>query len=154
SNFLEPLMHDTLRNFWPVAFTAEVAQIKMAQLGRHNLLGRFSRRLIRQMTVPAEDPLLKTPGPMRAILQHFHIVVGFQHQHIGPAHTLQHKLRRMTEIGQNADVSGAGPQQESDRILCVVWHTECFHHDVAYFETGPGPKETVVERSPKLELKR
>ena len=72
----------------PVALAAEVRQVEMAQARGHDLVGNLRRCLVGKMAVAAEDTLLEAPGPMWAILQHFDVVVGFQHQDVRGAHPL------------------------------------------------------------------
>ena len=106
------------------------------------------------MAVPAQDALLEAPGAMRTILQHFNIVVGFQHQDIGLANPLEHQLRRMTQIGEETNVSARCPQQEAHRVLRIMRHGECFDGDVPDLEARAGGEKTRIQPPGLLILNR
>jgi hypothetical protein len=71
----------------------------MTQLGRDNLFGGVGGAFVREVTVSAENPLLEAPGAMRAILQHFHVVIGLKQEHVGAAHPFNNQSRGMAEVG-------------------------------------------------------
>ena len=68
TNLLQALIHDAMRQFGAIAFTAEMAQIQIPQLGRHDFLRAIRRGLIRQMPVTTEDSLLEAPRAARTFL--------------------------------------------------------------------------------------
>ena len=122
--FCEAVVDDAVGEFGAIALAAQVAEVEMAQVGGHDLLGGISGGLVREMAVPAQDALLEAPGAAGAILQHFDVVVGLQHQRMGGADPFEHQARGVAEVGQEADVAGAGAEQEADRVLGVVRNAE------------------------------
>ena len=104
------------------------------------------------MAVAAEDPLFQVPWSVRTILQHFHIVVGLKHQHIGIAHSLQHQLGRVAKVGEKPDVSLGRAQYEADGILCVMGDSESLHRDIPQLKTGTCEEEPAIEFCFVLEL--
>ena len=77
-DFLEALLHHAESQLWFVAITAQVAEKQMAQVAGHDFGGAIGSSLVGEMAVSAEDALLQTPRAMDAILQHFHVVIGFE----------------------------------------------------------------------------
>src|SRR6266849_11144324 len=77
ADFREGLGDDAMGQFRPVTIGAEVAEVKMAQLGRDNLPGDFSGSVVGKMTVPAEDALFDAPGAFGVVLQQLEVMVGF-----------------------------------------------------------------------------
>ena len=97
-DLLETFVRHPVSQFGVVAFPAQVPQVKMTQLGGHDLLGGIGGRFIREMAVATEDPLLETPGPVRTVLQHLYVVVRLQHQNVRAAHPLQDQARRVAQV--------------------------------------------------------
>jgi hypothetical protein len=97
------------------------------------------------MAVPAENPLLETPGPARAILQQLHVMVGFQHEGVGGTDPFDNELRDVAEVGEETDVGPIRPQQIADGILGIVRNGECFDEDIADFKTGAGGEHAAIE---------
>src|SRR6266850_1389374 len=96
------------------------------------------------MSVATENPLFKAPWPMRRFLQHFHIVIGLEDQHICWPNTLDNELVGMTEVGQKADVPASSPNEKTDRVLCVVRHHECLDANIANFKTAARRKKPAI----------
>ena len=120
ADVMELLGHDVLREFGLVAFAAQVREVKMPQPGGHDLRGGFGGGHVREMAVPAEDALLERPRTARTILQHLHVVVGFEDEDVRGADAVEHELGGMAEVGGKADVAARGAQKKSDRVLRVV----------------------------------
>jgi hypothetical protein len=78
--------HHLAREFRPIAIAAQVAKINMTKVAVHDCLQRFSSGFIGKMAMPAGNTLLQTPWPARIVLQHFQIVIRFEHEDIGSAH--------------------------------------------------------------------
>jgi len=154
ADVMELLGHDIMGEFGFVAFAAQVREVKMAQFGRHNLRGGFGGGFIGKMAVTAKDALLETPGPADAILQHFHIVIGFEHQHIRGAGAFDDKLGDVAEVGDEPDVAGGGVNQKSDRVLGVMWDGERVNQQIGNFKARAGLKQVAVELGLKLKFKR
>ncbi len=72
---LQAFGHHALCEFGFVAISTQVAEVKMAQIGRHDFLDAIGGGFVREMAVTAEDALLQTPRAMRTILQHLHVVI-------------------------------------------------------------------------------
>ena len=135
-----PVQHRLCRRHcqcWPVALAAQVAQIKVAQLRGHDLRDGFGCRVVGKMAMAAGYALLEAPGPRR-ILQHFQVVIGFQHQHVGRANPFHDQSRCMAQIGQKTDVSAWRSQQKTNRVLGIMRDHESFHADIAHLEASPG----------------
>ena len=121
----EAVADDAMRQFGAVAFAAQMAEVQVAQLGGHDLLGGVGSGFVRQVAMPAQDALFKAPGTVRAILEHLDIMVRFQHQRMGRADPFEHQPRGMAQVRQEPDVPGAGAEQEANRVLRVVRNAEC-----------------------------
>ena len=78
---MELFGHDVLREFGLVAFAAQMREVKLLQIGGHDLRGRLGGGGVGEMTVPSKDTLFQRPGSALTFLQHFHIVVGFQNNY-------------------------------------------------------------------------
>lgn len=76
---------------------------------------KFADRVIRKVSRAAHHTLLDVPG-IRPNLQHFKIVVGFQHQAIGFAQVKFHELRKIAEVSNNGDFRTTRAKSESQRI--------------------------------------
>ena len=150
ADLLQAVVDDAMRQFGAIAFAAQVAEVKMAQVGGHDLLGGISGGFVREVAMPAQDALLEAPGAARAILEHLDVVVGLQHQGMGGADPFEHQPGGVAKVGQETDVAGAGAQQEADRVLGVVRNAERLDQDVAHLEAGAGGEEPAGQ--PRLEL--
>src|ERR1041385_1345930 len=75
--------------------------------------------IVRKMTVTAHDTLLYGPG-VWADLQHFQIVVGFEHQNVRAAQMKFDGVRNIAEIGNDCDLDALRAETKSDRIDRVV----------------------------------
>ena len=113
------LRHDVLGQFGGVAFAAEVGQIKLPQAGGHDVGHRIGGGDVGDVAVPAQDALFERPRAARAVLQHLHIVIGFQHQHVRGADALQHQLGDVAQIGGKAHLARRSMQHKADRVLGV-----------------------------------
>ncbi len=138
ANLLHPVMHDIAGQFRAVTFAAEMAEIHVTEVGRHDLFSRIGGRVVGQVAVTPQDSLLETPGPVGTVLKHFDIVVGLQNEHVGGPDSFKNQAVGMAQIGQKTDVAGNRAQQETDRILRVVRDGKGFDHDVANFKSRAG----------------
>ena len=121
----------------------------MAQVGRHDLFDGLGSGFVGEVTVPAEDALFKAPGPMRGILQHLDIVIGFEEEHVGATDSFEHELGGVAQVGQKTNVAPGGLEQVTDRVLSVVRNAEALDGDVTDVETPPSGEQAAIE----LELK-
>ena len=71
ADMVELFGHDVMRQFGSIAFAAQMGEIEMAQIGRHDLRGGFGGGFVGEMAVAAEDALLEAPGAARAFLHIF-----------------------------------------------------------------------------------
>jgi hypothetical protein len=145
TDLLKARAHDVMRKFWAIAFAAQVAQIKMAETGGHDLLGRSRGVFIGKMPVPAEDALFEAPRPADGFLQHFDVVIAFKDQRIGGTNALDDKPGDVTKVGREADISIVRAKQEAHGILGVMRDAECLHGDVADLEGGAGRKKAALK---------
>ena len=99
------------------------------------------------MTMPRLDSLFDGPRPMRVVLQKFFVVIGFDHERLHFAQSLDHHLRRVTEIGDEAETAGASVKSKTERIDSIVRHGERLHPDIANGELGAGCKNSPVSMS-------
>ncbi len=80
---------------------------------------KFADRMIREVPRAAHHALLNVPG-IWADLQHFKIVVGFQHQAIGFAQMKFHELRKIAEVGHDGDFCPTRAESKSQRVDRVM----------------------------------
>ena len=140
ADVMELLGHDVFGQFGLVAFAAQMREIKVAQFGGHDERGGFGGGDIGKMAVTTKNPLLQTPRTARAILQHFHVMIGFEDEHVRGADAVEHHFRRVAEIGGETDVAARGAQEKSDRILRVVRNGKCFDGQIVEFKIVAGLK--------------
>lgn len=143
---LQAIGHDALREFGFVAIAAQVAEVEMSQVAGHDFRDAIRGGFVGEMAVPAEDALLQTPRAMRTILQHLHVVIGFEHERVGFADALQHELCDVAKVGGEPDAAAIGAQDEADRVLRVVRNGKRFHADVAHF------KPTARDEQPEIQF--
>jgi hypothetical protein len=142
---LEFFVHDAVGEFGAVALAAEVAEVEVTQFGRHDLGGGLRRGVIGKVSVAAEDALFEAPGSADAILEHFDIVIGFEHQGMGGADAFEDQFGDVSQVGEEADIHPVGAQEESDGILGIMRDGEGFDEDIADLEAGAGQEAAAVE---------
>ena len=150
---MELLGHDVLREFGLITFAAQVGEVKVAQFGGHDLRGGFGGGHVREMAVAAKDALLEAPRAARTILQHLHIMIGFEDEDVRGADAVEHEPGRVAEVGDEADVAARRPQKKSDRVLRVVRNGKRFNEDVSDLKTRAGCEEIAVEFGFQLKFK-
>jgi len=149
---MELLGHDVLREFGLVAFAAQVREVKLLQSGRHDLRDGVGGGGIGDVAVSSEDALLQRPRAARTILQHLHVVVGFEDEDVRGANAVEHELGDVAEVGGKTDVAGRSAQNISDRILRVMRDGKRLDADITDFKTAAG-----VEQAPinfRLQVRR
>lgn len=144
ADVMELFGHDVLREFGLVAFAAQVGEVKVAQVGGHDLRGGFGGGFVGQMAVAAEDALLEAPRAARTILQHLHVMVGFEDEDVRGADAVEHQLGDVAEVGGKTEIAGGGAQQKSDRILRVVRNGKRFDAHIADFKSRAVFKQSPV----------
>ena len=85
----------------------------------------------------AHHALLDVPG-VRADLQHFQIVIGFQDQKISFAQMMLHQLRHVAEVGDDGDFFSVGAESVAHRVRGIVRNRECGDFDIPNYEFNPG----------------
>ena len=145
ADVMELFGHDVLREFGLVAFAAQVGEVKIFQFRRHDLRGGFGGGDVREMAVAAEDALLERPRAVRTILQHLHVVVGFEDEDVRGADAVEHEPRGVAEVGGETDVAARGAQQKSDGVLRVVRDGKSFDEDVGDLKARAGGEQSPFE---------
>lgn len=151
---IEAFFHDRAGELRFIAFAAEMTQEEVTQFGGHELRGGLRRRGIREMTVATQNALLKAPGAMRTVLQHFHIVIGFEQQNVRAANAFDHEAGCMTQISKEADFTSGGMQEKGDGILGVMRDRERFDEHISEFKAAAGAEQAAIESCPRLSLQR
>jgi hypothetical protein len=82
---------------------------------------------------------------MKTILQHFHVVIGLEHEHVRASDTFDDQSRYVTEISEKSDVGSVAAEEKPHRILGIVRHGERFNENVADLETRSGTEEPAIE---------
>lgn len=90
------------------------------------------------------DPLLDRPGPMRATLQQFLIVVRLDDERVHEAKAFHQHLGCVTKISDESEPGPAGVKSITDRFHRIVWDRKRLHGDVANRELRAGPEEAPV----------
>ena len=142
---VELLGHDVLGELGLVAFAAEVREVELAEVGGDDLGDGFGGGDVGDVTVTAEDALLESPGTARTVLEHLHVVVGFEDEDVRGADALEHQLRDMAEVGGKADGAGGGAQDKTHRVLSVVRDGKSFDANIADLETCAGFEQPPVD---------
>jgi hypothetical protein len=96
----QALADHALGKFRAIAVAAQVAEEEMAQLGGDDLRGDLRRGVVGEMAVPAEDALFRAPGPPGVVLEHFHVVIGFENERVRGPDPLDDEFRGRAEIGE------------------------------------------------------
>src|SRR6266850_5507645 len=109
ADLVQPIQHDSMRDLRPIALATEMAEVKMTQIRRHNFGCGISGGLIREMSMTAKNPLLKTPGPMRTFLQQPDIVIRLEEQDVCRPNAFNDKFCSVAEVRQKANIACNGP---------------------------------------------
>ena len=152
-DLVEALVHDVMRELGLVTFAAEMGKVKMAQVGGHDLRGGLGGGFVRKMAVTAKDALLETPRSADTILQHLHVVIGFEDEDICRTNALNDQFRHVTKVGDEGDVADSSADQKTDGVLGVVRDGKSVHQQVADFKARAGVKEVAVKFGLQLKFK-
>jgi hypothetical protein len=145
ADVMELLGHDVFGKFGLVAFAAQVREIKLTQSGGHDLRDGLGGGDVGDVTVPAKDALLQRPRTARAILQHFHVVIGFEYEDVRGADAFQNQFRDVAKVSCKTDVARGSADQKTDGILRVVRDGKSFDVDVADFKAPAGLEQAPVD---------
>jgi hypothetical protein len=91
---------------------------------------KFADDVIREMAGAGHDALLDVPG-IRANLEHFEIVIGFEDEAITFAEMMLDEFREIAEVGDDGELRAVGAKGVGDRIGGVVRNGEGRDFDVA-----------------------
>lgn len=139
-----------MREFRTVAVAAQVTEIKMFEVRGDNFAGELCGGVVGEMAVPADDALLDAPWAARIILQHFQIMIRFQHEHVGAADAFHDEFRRVSEVREKTDVCAVGAKKKANRIVGVVRHVKRINDDGAQIETSARFKQAELGIDPEL----
>lgn len=139
---------------WPIAIAAEMPQVHMTKVRGNDLCRNLRRGIVRQMTVPAQDPLLRTPRAPGVLLKHLNVMIGLQDQHIRRANPFDNELGGVAKIRKEPNVPRQGPEKKAYRIIGVVWHTESLHQHITQFDGRPRGEQSEVKAALELQLDR
>lgn len=95
---LHPGVNDFAGEVGTVAITAEMAQINVAEVGVNNGFKRGGGGFVGEVTVAAGNALFERPRAARIILEHFQVVVGFQHEHVGGTDAFTNKAGGVAKV--------------------------------------------------------
>ena len=150
AELLQTFGHDAQGKVRFVAFAAQVGEVEMFQVGAHDLRDGFGGGFVREMAVSAEDALLETPRTARTILQHLHVVIGFEDEDVRGADAVEHHPGHVAEVGDEADVAAGRAQKKSNRVLRVVGNLKRFDEQIVQFKIVAGRKEPPFEFGQKI----
>jgi hypothetical protein len=77
---LKPFADDLVSQFRPIAVTAQVTEIEMAEVGSDDLFGGIGSGFVGKMTVAAEDALLDAPRAFGVVLEQLEVVICLEHE--------------------------------------------------------------------------
>jgi hypothetical protein len=98
-----------------------MSHVYVSQFIRDQFTRCFSGGFITQMTVPACDALLDAPGSSGILLEELQVIIRFQYKRFCRSHSIQNHSGGMAQISEEPNVSFAGPDQETHRILRIMW---------------------------------
>ncbi|PYJ11442.1 MAG: hypothetical protein DMF06_02705 [Verrucomicrobia bacterium] len=81
---------------------------------------------------------------MRIALQKFFVVIRLDHERVDVAESLDHRLRGVTEIGDETESARAGVKRVADRIDRIMRNGKSLNRDIADGKVGTGPKQPPV----------
>ena len=71
-----------MRDLRAIAVAAKVAEVKLAQVSRDDLLGGVRSGGVRQMAMATQDALLDAPRTPRIVLKQLEIMIGLEDKDI------------------------------------------------------------------------
>src|SRR5262245_8403682 len=94
-----------MRQVRAVAVLAQMTEIQVAQLAGNDLFGGIGGSLVGKMPVPAEDALFDAPGAAQIVLEHFHVVIGFEHKDVRYSDPFDDQAGGVSEISEESDTA-------------------------------------------------
>ena len=107
---LETLRHNLSSQVRAIALATKMPEVQVAKISGDQLFDGVGGSLIGQVTMASENSLLQTPRAMRAILDHFDVMVGFEDQDVCLPDTIQDHSIDVAKVGKEANVSTDAPQ--------------------------------------------
>jgi len=145
ANMVELFGHDVLRELGRVTFAAQMGEVEVAQAVGHDLRGGLGGGDVGEVAVAAEDALLETPRTARTILQHLHVMIGFEHEDIGGADAVEYEPGGVAKVGGEAEGAGGSSDQVPNRVLGVVRDGKGFDADIADLKARAGGEKLPVD---------
>jgi hypothetical protein len=112
--------------------------------GRQQLLDDGRRGGIGKMPMARLNALFHRPGAVRIVLQHFFVMIRFDHERVHFAQAFGQHFGGVTKVGNETETAPTRVKSESDRLDRVVRHGKRLHRNVADGEFSPGPEEPPV----------
>ncbi len=97
----------------------------------------FADDVVGKVAGAAHDALLDVPG-IRADLEHFEVVIGFENEAIGVAKMKFDELSKIAEVGDDGDFCSARTECVTDRVGGIVRDGERRNFDIADGEAFTG----------------
>ena len=132
------------RQLRSIAIAAQMSEHNALDFSAQQLLDHSRRCGVRKMTMPRLDSLFHRPRPMWIVLQHFLVVIRFDHERVHPPQSFHHHLRRAAEIGDEPETARARVKRVTDRIDRIVRDGERLHVNIADGKIRPGPEQAPV----------
>ena len=100
------------------------------------------------MSVTRLDALLYRPWPVRIVLQHLFVVIGFDYERLHFAEAFDQHFCGITKIGNETESAFAGVESESNRIDRIMRNGKSLHGDVANRKFRAGAKMRQLRCAP------
>ena len=135
-----------------IAIAAQMPKEDLRKLGSDDLRRNIGSSVVAEVAMTAKDSLLHAPGTFYVILEELHVVIGFQDENIGLAHTLDHELGGMAQVSEKTDLLGHGPEKKANGIVSVMGNAEGVHDNVSNLERCSSGKDAEIKSGLKLAL--
>src|SRR5258708_4306497 len=109
-------------------------------------LKEFRECGIGEVANPAHYPLLYHPG-IRAVTQHFNVVIGLNHEPIAAAQCVSYIVLHLSKVGNNADFHSIRFESEATRIGGIMRNGKRHYRNI-----GDGKTSSGMEVLPALQL--
>lgn len=116
-----------------VVVIGKVAEEDVAQLRSVDACEKLGGHAVVEMAVGGLDAGFEIFG-VAAFAEHPQVIVGLDHDVVGPAHVVVHTLADAAEVGGDGEAAVAVGDEEAGIVGAVVHHLEGGHLEVAYAE--------------------
>jgi len=134
----ESFGHAVVGEFGSITIATEMAQIDVMKIRGDQFFENGGSGFVGKMTMAAEDALFHAPRTFWIVLQQFHVVICFEHEHVRTTHPFYNQFRGVAEIGKETDLMSARTQREADRIVRIVRNRKRVDTDLAHFKRSAG----------------